>query len=285
MDGAQGSLPFLHSKVRSQARRRPGPGLVATRSAVRVPEVLQTQTGAVAAAFTPHLYVHEGSRQQLEKRLRRTLGRRIRLVITDNRRTMISARSEAGTTVVRVHHMFLDADAATQQALCRYLKDGARDASGEVGAYIDANQQRIRPARRRAAVPGSARGQKHDLQALFDRVNDAYFQGMVDAAIRWGRRTAPRDGQRRTSIKLGTYCAESKVIRIHPVLDKAWVPRYFVEYVVFHEMLHHMFPMPVRDGRRQLHTPELLAAERRFRHYARALRWEQKNLSRLLRAR
>lgn len=284
MADARASLPFLHSKVRSRARKRPGPGLVATRSAVRMPEVLQPPTGVIAAASTPHLFVHEGSRQQLEKRLRTSLGKRIRLAITDNRRTMVSARVEEGTTVVRVHHMFLDADDSTQFALCRYLKDGERLASEAVGAYIDANQQRIRPLKRPGTVAGTAKGQRHDLQASFDRINDEYFQGMVDATIRWGRRTTPRNGERRTSIKLGTYCAHSKMIRIHPALDQDWVPRYFVEYVVFHEMLHHMFPMPMLHGRRQLHTPELLAAERRFRHYARALRWEQKNLGRLLRA-
>jgi len=127
-------------------------------------------------------------------------------------------------------------------------------------------------------------GKKHDLQAIFGRLNDTYFQGMVDASVTWGRRVKGRTGQR-ASIKLGTYCAQRKLIRIHPALDGSWVPRYFVEYVLFHEMLHHMIPMPLReDGRREVHSAEFRASEQRFRHYARALEWERQHISRLLRA-
>jgi hypothetical protein len=230
-----------------------------------------------------HLFVHEGARQQLEKSLRRVLGRRILLAITDNRRTMITARSIGGALDVRVHHMFLDADPFTQQALGRYLRYGDRAANATIGSYIEANQQRIRPATRRPRGLRT-RGRKHDLQDIYGRLNDTYFQGMVDASVGWGKRTRAQADRQRTSIKLGTYCADRKLIRIHPTLDRSWVPRYFVEYVVFHEMLHHMIPMPLRDGRRELHPPEFREREQRFRHYLRAIDWERAHIGRLLRS-
>jgi predicted SprT family Zn-dependent metalloprotease len=195
---------------------------------------------------------------------------------------MITARRAGGGLEVRVHHMFLDADPFTQQALGRYLRHGDRASNDLIGAYIEANQQRIRPPLARQAQLRTA-GRKHDLQAIFDRLNDTYFQGMVDATVTWGRRTRAKGGQRQ-SIKLGTYCADRKLIRIHPTLDRSWVPRYFVEYVVFHEMLHHMMPMPVRGGRRELHTPEFRQSEQRFRRYARAIEWEAIHVARLLRS-
>jgi hypothetical protein len=74
------------------------------------------------------------------------------------------------------------------------------------------------------------------------------------------------------------------LIRIHPALDQSWVPRYFVEYIVYHEMLHHVIPMPERNGRRQLHTPEFRARERAFAHFERALAWERRHVHRLLRS-
>jgi len=298
------SFPFLASRVQSQARhrlvsagpsttsKRTGPGLVSApplaRSAVRVPQALKheddlhvEQSSHSAAA---HLFVHEGARQQLEKSLRRVLGRRIILAITDNRRTMITARTVGGALEVRVHHMFLDADLFTQHALGRYLRYGDRAANDAIGSYIEANQQRIRPTSRGTQTLRT-QGRKHDLQAIFGRLNDTYFQGMVDATVGWARNTrSPGDRRQRTTIKLGTYCADRKLIRIHPVLDRSWVPRYFVEYVVFHEMLHHMMPMPVRDGRRELHPPQFLEREQRFRHYARAIEWEREHVGRLLRS-
>jgi hypothetical protein len=291
------SFPFLASRVQSQSKHRlvsagpttparspSAPAAPLARSAVRVPQALkhehsdQTQTGA------SQLFVHEGARQQLEKSLRRVLGRRIILAITDNRRTMITARSVGGALEVRVHHMFLDADLFTQHALGRYLRYGDRAANKAIGSYIEANQQRIRPTSRRTRGL-STQGRKHDLQAIFGRLNDTYFQGMVDASVSWGRRTrAQTERAQRTSIKLGTYCADRKLIRIHPTLDRSWVPRYFVEYVLFHEMLHHMMPMPVRAGRRELHPPQFREREQRFRHYVRAIAWERSHVGRLLRS-
>jgi hypothetical protein len=250
---------------------------------VRVPEAVKHEADERSPAQGSQLFVHEGARQQLEKSLRRVLSRRIILAITDNRRTMITARSVGGALDVRVHHMFLDADPFTQQALGRYLRYGDRAANDTIGSYIDANQQRIRPTTRRHRGLRT-RGRKHDLKAIFGRVNDTYFQGMVDASVGWGKRTRAQADRQRTSIKLGTYCADRKLIRIHPTLDRSWVPRYFVEYVVFHEMLHHMMPMPVRDGRRELHPPEFRERETRFRHYSRAIDWERAHIGRLLRS-
>jgi hypothetical protein len=291
------SFPFLASRAQSQARhrlvsagpslasRRPGAGASATpklaRCAVRVPQLKRNELSDQAHSATAHLFVHEGARQQLEKSLRRVLGQRIILAITDNRRTMITASPVGGALDVRVHHMFLDADPFTQAALGRYLRFGDPAANATIGSYIESNQQRIRPPSPRHSL--RTRGQHHDLKAMFGRLNDTYFQGMVDASVTWGR-AAKRPMRQRTSIKLGTYCADRKLIRIHPALDRSWVPRYFVEYVVFHEMLHHMMPMPIRDGRRELHTPEFRESEMRFRQYARAIDWERQHVSRLLRS-
>jgi hypothetical protein len=75
------------------------------------------------------------------------------------------------------------------------------------------------------------------------------------------------------------------LIRVHPVLDKDWVPRYFVEYIVYHELLHHLIPTVRIGGVNVLHPSEFGAREREFRHYARALAWERKHIDRLLRSR
>ena len=84
---------------------------------------------------------------------------------------------------------------------------------------------------------------------------------------------------------MGSYSSDSKVIRIHPALDQSRVPRYFVEWIVFHEMLHHVHrARRGPDGRRCVHTPEFLEHERRFYAFERAQRWENENLDLLLRS-
>jgi hypothetical protein len=74
------------------------------------------------------------------------------------------------------------------------------------------------------------------------------------------------------------------VIRIHPLLDQPFVPRWFLEYVLYHEMLHSVVPDEVDSaGRRRIHTAKFYRRERAFPRYRRARRWESENLARFLR--
>ena len=82
---------------------------------------------------------------------------------------------------------------------------------------------------------------------------------------------------------MGTYSHDERLIRIHPALDQPFVPVYFLEYLVFHEVLHHILPTPMVGGRALYHSPEFRERERSFRHYQRSLEWEKRNLGRLLR--
>jgi hypothetical protein len=249
---------------------------------------------------SPQLFVHEGARQSLERKLKAACqGRPVVLSITDNRQSIISHSFKNGVLSARIHHMFLDAPSRVVDALVRYLARGDRTASLLVGQYIEANGARL--ARRRArAIPLHAKGARHDLLAIFQDLSQRYFDGNCHALITWGRRSPRRPGQAsRRVIKLGSYSSLERLIRINPVLDRPWVPRYFVAYVVYHEMLHHMIPAarggPPRASanvanakgdlvRRVLHPPELLERERWFRNYERAIAWEKRHIGRLLRA-
>src|SRR5437764_1025857 len=71
------------------------------------------------------------------------------------------------------------------------------------------------------------KGKHNDLLAIFQRVNEKYFDGSVHALVSWGRRTTPPRKKRQT-IKLGSYTVRDRLIRLHPALDRRWVPRYFV---------------------------------------------------------
>ena len=81
---------------------------------------------------------------------------------------------------------------------------------------------------------------------------------------------------------MGSYSVEERLIRIHPALDRRFVPRYFLDWIVYHEMLHQVHDIPVIGGRRQFHTPEFMAQESNYEHYERARDWERRNLDRIL---
>ncbi len=120
---------------------------------------------------------------------------------------------------------------------------------------------------------------------MFEAVNDRYFGGGINAVITWGKRpTRKIKGQAQRTIKLGSYAAVDRLIRIHPALDQKWVPRYFVAYIVYHEMLHHVIPGSRGLGRVNLHPPEFKEREKQFRYFERALQWEKRHVGRLLRS-
>jgi hypothetical protein len=270
-------------------------------AAIRIPERLSAQLALVFPTASPQLFIHEGARQSLERKLKAASpGKVVILSITDNRHSIISHSMRQGVLHARIHHMFLDAPARVLNALVRYVIHGDKRASSIVGNYIEANGARL--ARRRArAIPLFAKGSHHDLLAIFNELNERYFGGTCHALITWGRKQPRRTDAPRKAIRLGSYSSLERLIRIHPALDRSWVPRYFVAYVVYHEMLHHMIPSArgsMHSGsraslalasakgepsRRVLHPPEFLAREQLFRKYDRALEWERRHITRLLR--
>lgn len=227
----------------------------------------------------------EEARRTLERRIRAHLNRgTLSLTLTDNRYTMISVRREnrdGRCFKVRLHSMFVDANPAITRALARYIVHNDRESSRLLGEYIDANQHRVRSRGRRAGTTRLiTRGRYHDLQEIFDDLNRRYFGGTIDARITWGQRAGrPR---RRNSIKMGSYSVEDRLVRIHRSLDRAFVPRFFVEWIVYHEMLHQVHEIKVVNGRRLFHSREFLRDEARFEHYAEARRWERIHLDALL---
>jgi hypothetical protein len=249
-------------------------------AAIRIPDRVGAQLRLVFPYASPRLFVHEGARQALERRLRIASTGPVILSITDNRHSIITHRVQRGILHARIHHMFLDAPAPVVDALVRYVTRGDREASATLGDYIDANGFRL--ARRKRSAPLIAKGKHHDLLKLFGEMNDRYFDGEVNALITWGKR--PTTKSARKTIKLGSYSAVDRMIRVHPALDQKWVPRYFVAYIVYHEMLHHVIPGSRGLGRVNLHPPEFKEREKQFRQFERVLEWEKRRVGRLLRA-
>ena len=125
-------------------------------------------------------------------------------------------------------------------------------------------------------------GKYFDLRAIFEKLNARYFRGRLRGyKVVWGRRRKHRPKE---YFIFGTIQEEDRVIRINPWLDQPFVPRWFIQYVMYHEMLHSVVPDEVgADGRRRVHTDEFYRREKQYPGYHRARRWEEENLERFLR--
>lgn len=203
--------------------------------------------------------------------LERLTSRKIQLSITDNSSSMLSVRSEGDAVFLRMHKMFLFAGDEILQEIARFIKNN-RIRTPLVRSFIDSNGHRIQ----RKPLPALAyrtRGKRFHLQEIYDDLNRAYFGGNLSAHITWGVRRPKRAARTRT---LGSYTGQDNLIKINPILDNRGIPRYFVEFIVYHEMLHADMGIEGGTRPRSLHSEEFREREKLFRHFEKATAWEKK---------
>lgn len=100
-------------------------------------------------------------------------------------------------------------------------------------------------------------GHYYNLEEIFESVNRRFFYGLMgQPVLTWSSHHARRI--------LGHYDAAHNTIVVSRVFDKPHVPRYAIEYLMYHEMLHLKHPVRVRGGRRCVHSREFQADERLF---------------------
>jgi predicted metal-dependent hydrolase len=132
----------------------------------------------------------------------------------------------------------------------------------------------FRPVSNKKLEPISCpQGNFYNLQEIFDRINEKYFEKRIDLAITWFG-SPDREAKRRRL--LGSYNQKKRLIKIHRLLDNDRFPSYFVSYVIYHEMLHHECP-PKARGKRRIHHKTFKEREKLFEEYALAKRWERAN--------
>ena len=218
----------------------------------------------------------------MESRLRELIGIPLSLTLTDNTKSMITVRWKNGACAVRLHQMFLDAAEDVLRALAAFIRHPCLRQKHLLRAFIKNHERMIRPARVPEKPKGSRlrpEGKHVDLRAYFQKLNEVHFSGRLGCAITWGTR---KRGRRPRSIRLGSYCTDKRIIRIHPVLDSPAVPAYVIEDVLYHEMLHHELGMVRLNGRLLSHHRVFKDKEKAFPHSDRAMEWIQRNLSWLL---
>lgn len=112
----------------------------------------------------------------------------------------------------------------------------------------------------------TAQGSVYDLERMFSRLNRRYFDsGLPRPTLTWS--------QRRTRTILGHHDGVHDTIVISKTLDSKEVPERFVEFILYHEMLHIKHPARLINGRRFYHTKAFRAEEQRFPFYHEAQEW------------
>jgi predicted metal-dependent hydrolase len=114
----------------------------------------------------------------------------------------------------------------------------------------------VRQMRGRKRI-ASARGRVYNLDEIFEEINLRFFGGLLARPrMTWS--------QQHSRNRLGHYDPAHNAIVISRIFDHPAVPKYAVEYIVYHEMLHLKHPVQMRGSRRCVHSREFLLEERQF---------------------
>ena len=121
----------------------------------------------------------------------------------------------------------------------------------------------IRSARGSKRITGPE-GRYYHLEQIFDSLNLRFFGGLLGRPeLTWSEHAAKRS--------LGHYDAAHNTIVVSRVFDRPSSPRYAIEYLLYHEMLHLKHPVRRNGLRRCVHSREFKADEARFPELKQAL--------------
>jgi predicted metal-dependent hydrolase len=178
-------------------------------------------------------------------------------------------RLREGKVLVRVSDLLEGAPQPVLRALAHillakiYRRPIAREHASRYRRYvsshdISAKAHLLRRIRGRKRIE-SAQGHAYNLESVFDDLNTRFFHSLLARP----RMTWSRDHARN---RLGHYDPAHNAIVVSRIFDHPRVPRYAVEYILYHEMLHLKHPVKLRGSRRCVHSAEFQAEERLFPH-------------------
>ncbi len=176
-------------------------------------------------------------------------------------------RSKVSARII-VSEGFVGAPPPVVEALVRlaapYARRGRHRAVVHVYADGDGYAAVLRAVEASGGSATSAtRGEVYDLAEVYCEVNRTWFGGQP---------TPPRLAwtERPTRVEFGHYEPSSDTVRLSRSLDSREVPRFVVEHVMHHELLHRELGAERASGRRRYHTPRFRKAEAEFPRLAEA---------------
>lgn len=136
------------------------------------------------------------------------------------------------------------------------------------------NSSRVPPIR--------PKGKYHDLDQILAAINETYFEGTLTCRITWSNRVGGLSFHSKRRDPLTG--EEFHLISISRGYDAANCPMYAVAGVVYHECLHVVIPVEVKNGRRVVHGRVFRQRERRYIYFDEWMKWHREILPRNIRA-
>ncbi len=216
-------------------------------------------------------FLLEHNETYLKNYFQKEVKKPVLLTLTDNSTSMISVREKPDSISVRIHRIFLKADNEVLNEIVSFIKKKCGHTPA-IKQFIRQNQS-FPKERKPRTITINPNGKFYNLTDIFNSLNSEYFNNSLSVLITWGKRSPRYAVKKRT---LGNYQKKTNTIRINPILDSRKAPRYVIEFIVYHEMLHAVIDTVLKNGRRSIHSKEFKNRERKYRNYHKAIEWENK---------
>lgn len=219
------------------------------------------------------------SLSRFQRELENDLKKSVKFTINDNRSTMLSVRWEPDCTKVSIHRFFEKAPKNVMDSLACYIRQEEDVVSLNVKSFIEKNIHELNYTNHLHAMALNFQGKIYNLKALLSNINKEYFDNSLDLNITW---YAQKKKKNQSQIIFGLYHCPLKLIKINQFLDSPKVPEYLVSYVIYHEMLHNVYPSYYDEaGKRRIHHKEFKKREAQYKYYEMAQEWIEKNREKL----
>lgn len=204
---------------------------------------------------------------QLQIRLSRSLGKKVKLSFEGDgvRRILIEPDSEV--LKIRLDPLFKQIDESTYPSLVRFIQNPDESNKATLIEFLKRIYQ------------NSPRSDEHPYQQLLNQLKHEHFPKLPPLKLLWGKEG--KKGEQKT-IRLASYWAKRKEIRLHPYLGMEGVPEYYLQYLLFHELCHAYLVMSgqAKDG--EHHGPDFMKLEKKFPLLHQAIEWEEFGLPKFL---
>lgn len=196
------------------------------------------------------------------------------LKIKDYKSTFLRIFKNRFKIKISLHKLFLQAPDNIQEALVSYCIKKDREAHRLIKIYATKYFLLADYSNRLDSKKLLSLGKYFDLKQIYENLNMIYFHNSLNLSITWFQIPHYR---RYSHITFGSYDKNLKLIRINKLIDNEKFPFYFINYIVYHEMLHSICEMQIdENGYKKIHTKKFKELEKKFAYYKEAQEFEKK---------
>lgn len=205
--------------------------------------------------------------KELEKKLSKSLKRKVSIDFSLDgvRRILIEPNGKA--LKLRLDPLFKEINHDYYEALVKFIQLGDEHSKSELIEYLRIHKNKL-PVK-----------DTHTFQSTLNQLRNEHFPLLPPLKLVRGKEG--KKGEQK-SIRLASYWAKRKEIRLHPYLEIEGVPEYYLQFLIYHELCHAQLVMSgqAKDG--EHHGPDFIKLEKKFPMIEEAIDWENHHLATFL---